>query len=87
MEVLNNIWTAISTPNEGLVNIIVSLATFVENFLVMTLSLTILNIKANLKQKLTYVLTMSIISIISLNFIPSPFNIFFNYFLMIFVKN
>ena len=48
MEVLNNIWTAISTPNEGLVNIIVSLATFVENFLVMTLSLTILNIKANL---------------------------------------
>ena len=83
MEFLNNIWMAISTPNEGLVNIMVSLATFVENFLVMTLFLSILNITAKPKQKITYVIAMSLTSIISLNFIPNPYNIFFNYLLMI----
>lgn len=82
MEFLNNIWMAISTPNEELVNIIVSLATFVEYFLTMILFLSILNIKASKKQKTTYVITMSITSIISLNFIPNPFNIFFNYLIM-----
>ena len=83
MEVLNNIWIAISTPNEGLVNILVSLATFVENYLVMSLFISILNIKASIKQKSSYVLSMSIISIISMHLISNPFNIFFNYLLMI----
>ena len=82
MEFLNNIWMAISTPNEGLVNIMVSLATFVENFLIMTLFLSILNINAKPKQKITYVIAMSLTSIISLNFIPNPYNIFFNYLMM-----
>ena len=76
MELLNNIWIAISTPNENLVNIMVSLATFVENFLVMNLFLSILNIQANLKQKTLYVLIMSVISIITLNILPNPINIF-----------
>ena len=83
MKVLNNIWIAISTPNEGLVNILVSLATFVENYLVMSLFISILNIKASIKQKSSYVLSMSIISIISMHLISNPFNIFFNYLLMI----
>ena len=83
MEFLNNIWMAISTPNEGLVNIIVSLATFIENFLVMTLFLSILNIKANVKQKTLYVIIMSVISILSLNILPNPINIFFNYIITI----
>ena len=39
MEVLNNIWIAISTPNEGLVNILVSLATFIESYFMISLSL------------------------------------------------
>ena len=83
MEILNNIWMAISTPNEGLVNIIVSLATFIENFLIMTLFLSILNIKSNSKQKILYVIIMSFISIISLNMLSSPLNIFFNYLITI----
>ena len=87
MEVLNNIWTAISTPNEGLVNIVVSLITFIEYFLVMTLFLTILNIKATIKQKTLYVISISIISIISMNILPSPINIFFNYIATIILSN
>ena len=61
MEILNNIWMALSTPNEGLANIIVSLGGFVENFLIMILFLTILEIKSDKKQKLIYVFTMSIV--------------------------
>lgn len=83
MEFLNNIWMAISTPNEGLVNIMVSLATFVENFLVMTLFLSILNITAKPKQKILYVTIMSVISIINLKLLPSPINILLNYIITI----
>ena len=61
MEILNNIWMALSTPNEGLANIIVSLGGFVENFLIMILFLTILEIKSDKKQKLIYVFSMSIV--------------------------
>ena len=39
MEVLNNIWTAISTPNEGLLNILLVPASIVENLLIMFLFL------------------------------------------------
>ena len=87
MEFLNNIWMAISTPNEGLVNIMVSLATFVEYFLTMILFLSILNIKANAKQKTLYVIIMSVISILSLNILPSPLNIFFNYAITIILSH
>ena len=82
MEFLNNIWMAISTPNEGLVNIMVSLATFVENFLAMTLFLSIFNTKTNLKKKALYIILMSIISIISMGIFPNPINILLNYLIM-----
>ena len=37
MEVLNNIWIAISTPNEGLITILSILAGIVENYLTLFL--------------------------------------------------
>ena len=83
MNILNNIWVAISTPNEVLTNIMVSMSTFVENFLIMLLFLTILDIKSSKKQKLTYVISMSIVSILAVYILPSPFNILSNYFMMI----
>ena len=54
MEVLNNIWTAISTPNEGLVNILLIPAGILENFLMLLLFSAILNISSNKKQKLIF---------------------------------
>ena len=83
MEFLNNIWISISTPNEVLTNIIVSLSSFIENFLIMILFINILEISANKKQKLIYVLMMSFISICSIYLLSSPFNILFNYLAMI----
>lgn len=83
MEILNNIWMALSTPNEGLLNILYIPFTLIENFLIMHLFLAILNINANKRQKIVYALSMSIISLSSIYIIPNPFNIFINYIIMI----
>lgn len=79
MEILNNIWMAISTPNEGLVNVIVSLGSFVENFLIISIFITTLEITSNKKQKLICLLLMSFISIFTMYLVPSPFNTLLNY--------
>ena len=83
MEVLNNIWIAISTPNEGLINILAIPSTLLENLLIMYLFISILGICASKKQKITYVVLMSCISLISMYIIPNPFNIIFNYIIML----
>ena len=83
MEILNNIWNNISTPNEELVNLLTVPLFFVENYLIMTLFISILNISVTKKYKLIYVLIMSVIGIFTNNFISNPFNIFINCFIMI----
>ena len=79
MEILNNIWTAMSTPNEELVNLIAIPLLLIENCLCFLLFSSVLNIKFNTKQKLIYILGVPIEAFISMNFIPIPYNIFFNY--------
>lgn len=79
MKVFNNIWLAISTPNELLVNIIAIPAMLLENFLIMTLFTAILDIKPVRSQRIIYVLLLSIIGIFTMYFIPTPFNIFINF--------
>lgn len=79
MQLLNNIWIALSSENQELVNAILIPPTFVENYLFMSLFLIILNVQASKKQKLIYVLSISTISIISSNFLFSPLNVFVNY--------
>ena len=81
MELLNNIWNALSTPNEGLINIISIPANFIEGFLSLMLFTVLLNISSNPQQKITYISICTIESIISLALIPSPFNMFFNLFI------
>ena len=82
MEILNNLWVAISTPNESLLNILSIPLFFVEVFIVMHLFLTIMNINATKKQKLIYLLTASCISFVTNMFIPSPYCLFINYFVI-----
>lgn len=83
METLNNIWIALSTPNEIAMNIIYIIAGIIENFLTMNLFLNIFKIISNKKQKFVYVLFIVLISIINIYVIPNPFNIFINYISMI----
>lgn len=37
MEIFNNIWTALSTPNEGLVNILLIICSIFESIIIMYL--------------------------------------------------
>ena len=85
MEILNNLWMALSTPNEGLVNIMLIPAGFIENFLTMTIFLVVFNIKSNVKQKCIYIFTVTIIGFLCNYIIPNPANIVLNYLIMIII--
>lgn len=85
MEVLNNIWIAISTPNEVLVNTLVIPLFLLEHYLTLFLFMSILDISCKRSNKIAYVLIMSVISIIDLLLIPNPFNILINYIVMFFL--
>lgn len=83
MEILNNIWMALNTPNEGLLNFLSIPLTFMENFLIMYLFVAILNINSTKNQKYIYILLMSIVALSTKYILPNPFNVFLNYFIMI----
>lgn len=85
MEILNNLWMAISTPNEVLMNIIAVAGTAIEYFLMMAIFISIFNISATKKQKLIYITLMTIISLFSMNILISPFNVIFNYLIMVII--
>lgn len=80
MNILNNLWLAISTPNEILVNICVSfLIIFIETPLSFMLITTTFNIQYTKKQKWLYISLVSIIGILSIFILSWPYNIVFNY--------
>ena len=83
MKVLNNIWIAISTPNEELLNILISLATFIESYFIVTLTLVMSGITSTKKQKTIIIILVSIFSIISNNLISNPYNVLLNYLMLI----
>ncbi len=85
MEIFNNIWTALSTPNEELVNILLIPCAFIENIFIMYLFLYIFSIPATRKQKILYVLLSSIEGLICSMLIPAPFNSIVNYIFVFFV--
>lgn len=80
MEILNNLWLAVSTPNETLMNIISIPASVLEIVLLMFLFLSTLNISSTKRQKVTYVISMSCISLIMIALVKSPYNLCINYF-------
>ncbi len=80
MEILNSIWTVLITPNEFCKKLLVSPLGFIEVYIIMTFSLLVLNISTTKTHKSLYVIISSLITIISGIIIPSPFNVFVNYF-------
>ncbi len=83
MGIFNNIVTALSTPNELLMNFVTVPATILENYLLMTLFANFLNISKGIKPKIIYITIMSLFSLISIFIIENPFNVVFNYLMMI----
>ena len=73
MEILNNIWLALTTENQLALNIVAIPLTFVEAIVSTLLFTTFLNINASKKQKITYILFIAILGILTTFLIPKPF--------------
>lgn len=78
MEIFQTIWTALTTENVTLTNIIGIPSIFIEAIVLMLLFTTILNINTSNKRKTIYVILVSIFSLLSRYVIPSPYNTYFN---------
>ena len=79
---LNSIWSALTTPNEPLVNIIGIPFYFIDALVCMLLFTTILNIETTRKKRIIYILSFTIIGFIFRQFIPSPYSTFANIILL-----
>ena len=73
MEILNNIWSALTTSNQFALNLLSIPLTFIEAIVSTLLFTTFLNINSTNKQKITYILLIAILGIITTFFIPKPF--------------
>lgn len=73
---VTKIWTALTTENEELVKILIILLNLFETTITMLLFLSILNIQSSKKQKITYIITIFILSLISNLFITKPYGTF-----------
>lgn len=78
MGILQTIWNVLISENKPLTDIIVSPLAFIEIYLYMLVFTKILNINKTKKQASLFVILYSIISIVSLLFIPSPYYTFIN---------
>lgn len=82
LEILQTIWIALTTPNEGLTAIIFNKFgipfIFIELTVNMLLFTTVLNIKSTHKQQITYVLICSLVSCITNSIIGKPYNVYIN---------
>lgn len=78
MEILQTIWSALTTENEMLTKIVTSFLMFIELTISMLLFTSILKLSSTFKQKFLYVITLSLIGIITNWVIPVPFNTFIN---------
>lgn len=78
MEIFQTIWTAITTPNEGLITILGIPLTILEALINMLFFTTIFDMQSNKKTKLIYVITYSLIAYTINAFIPRNYGIFIN---------
>lgn len=79
MDILNNIWMAISTPNEGLISVLCIFLFFIESPLSFLLINTVFNVTSNKKLKILYIAITAFIGLLGIIIIPSPFNVILNY--------
>ena len=78
MDILQTIWTAMTTPNESLVKIILVPFSYIEVFIVMLYYSTILNIQSTKKKKLIYVLIYGTIGNLFILITPLSYIVFVN---------
>lgn len=79
MNILNNLWLAISTPNEELVKIVCVFLLFIEAPLSFSLINNVFNLSCTKKQKYLYILVVSIVGTLASFILSLPYNIVLNY--------
>ncbi len=89
MEILNSIWSVLTTQNEIMTNILFIPFGFIEATLIMLLFTSLLNITFTKKQGIYYVVLFNIVGSLLLFLVPKPINSFLNvlscYFLILLV--
>ncbi len=85
MDVLNSIWVVLNTDNEMLTKIVTAPTVIIEAWLAFLLIVSILQINYTFRQKIAYIGLLSIISLVAEFFMPTPYNVFVNYFTMFIV--
>lgn len=78
MEILQTIWSILTTPNLALSNVLFIPFTYVEAIVGMLLFTMLLNINATRKQKIIYVLFIATLVSFCGIFIPKPYSIYLN---------
>ncbi len=78
MQILQTIWTALTTENEGLVNILNIPLSFIEAYISMVIFTTFFNIKSTIKTKLLYIFSFSILGYFIRILVPDPYGSFLN---------
>lgn len=80
MDILNSIWTAISTPNEVFLNVLLVLFNiFIEMPLTFSLISVVLNFSCTKIKKYTFIIGSSCVSIFSMFLLEWPYNMILNY--------
>ena len=78
MNILQTIWSALTTPNETLFKILSIPLNFLDVYIGMLFFTTILNIKTTKRRKIIYVLLYGTIATLITFFIPNTYKVFFN---------
>ena len=85
MEILQAIWTALTTENNLLSNIFILPVCFIETFMNVLIFITLLNININKELKNKYIIFISIYTYLSGIFIPNPYKSFINLIILLFM--
>lgn len=80
---LGSIWNLLTTENAKLTSLVISPTIFIEAYLDFKIFTLILNLEYTKRQKILYIIFMSIISKIAEFIIPMPYNIILNYLSML----
>lgn len=78
MEILQTIWTALTTENAVLTNVLFIPFMFIEMYLTMLLFTSLLNISSTPKQRTIYVIALAVLGNLTNLFVPKPYNTFLN---------
>lgn len=78
MQILQNVWTALTTENERLVNITGIPFCFIEAYVIMLIFTQIFKLNSTKKSRIIYTILLSSTALISRTLIPNPYGTFIN---------